>query len=113
MINIIWQAVLYVTGDPFFWASMGFTTMVGLFIGAVIYDGQIDQIRKLVFSLLCYVALLVVVNLTRALPDIQLVTEPHKPIASAVTSIIITLFYLFGMYLGVKLVSRAHKGRLE
>lgn len=113
MINIIWQSILYVTGDPFFWASMGFTTMVGIFVGAVIYDGQVDQIKKLIAALTSYVILLLVVNLTRVIPEMIMATNPFKPIASAVTTVIVTIFYLFGMWLGVKLVKRAHNGKSD
>lgn len=113
MINIIWQSLLYVTDDPFFFASMGFTTAVGIFIGAVIYDGDLKQIKKVIFSLSSYMVLLLITNLSRAIPEMSVVTSPFKPIASAVTMIIVTIFYLIGMYLGVKITKRAHKGRVD
>ena len=33
--NIIFNDLLYIVSDPFFYPSMAFTTMVGIFIGAV------------------------------------------------------------------------------
>jgi hypothetical protein len=109
--NLILQSIYYVAGDPFFWPSMAFTTMTGIFIGAVVYDGELEAVKKTIFSLLCFVALLVTVNLTRALPDVQTTVASFKPISSATTTVIVSLFYLGGMLLGVKLVKRAHKGR--
>ena len=113
MINIIWQSILYVVNDPFFLASMGFTTAVGIFIGAVIYDGDLKQIKKVIFSLSSYMMLLLVTNLSRTIPEITIATSAHKPIASAVTMIIVTVFYLLGMYMGVGITKRAHKGRVD
>ena|SRR3989304_4108505 len=113
MIDIIWQSIVYVTTDPWFLPSMGFTTMVGIFIGAVFYDGNLTEIRKFIGAMLSLVILIVMVNLTRAIPQIPLSSYPYKPIASATTTIIVSGFYLFGMGLGVKLVSKAHKGKVE
>ena len=113
MIDLIYQAILYVTGDLFFWPSMAFTTMVGIFIGAVVYDGDTKQIQKFLVSLFSYVVILLTVNLTRVIPEIQIASVPHKQIAAAVTTLVVTLFYLLGMTLGVKLVKHAHRGRVE
>jgi hypothetical protein len=111
MINIIWQSIIYVTSDPWFIPSMAFTVMVGLFIGAVFYDGNTTEIRKFIGAMASLVVLIIMVNLTRAIPQIPYSIFPYKPIASATTTIIVSGFYLFGMGLGVFLVRKAHKGK--
>jgi len=113
MIDIILQAFKYVTSDFYFWPSMTFTTMVGIFIGAVIYDGDVREVRKGLIALASYVLLLATVNLTRVIPEIGAASVPYKPIAGIVTMILVTVFYLFGMWLGVKITKRAHKGRTD
>ena len=69
--NFIIEAFKYVIGDPFFMPSMTFITMVGIFIGAVIYDGVLKDVMKMVVSLTCYAVLIATVNLTRILPVIS------------------------------------------
>jgi hypothetical protein len=99
----------YVTSDPFFWASMAFTTMVGAYVGAVIHDGDLKMVGKTVLSLFCYALLITAVNITRVVPTIADAIHIERPFAPTVTVFLVTLFYLFGMSLGVVLVKKAHK----
>ena len=50
MITLIYKAAIYVMSDPFFWPSMAFTTLVGIFVGAVIHNGDMHRSERL-FSL--------------------------------------------------------------
>lgn len=111
MIPIILQSLVYVISDPFFWPAMAFTTIVGIFMGAVIFDGDSQQARKTLFALIFYILLVASVNLSRTLPQISsgVAADPYKPIASVVATILVSIFYLSGVYLGVKIVKRAHK----
>lgn len=109
--NIILQSLYYVTSDFYFWPSMTFTTMVGIFIGAVIYDGDLKQIGKALVAISSYILLLTTANLTRVIPEINVVVNPYKPIAGIVTMVIVTIFYLLGMFLGVLITKHAHRGR--
>jgi drug/metabolite transporter (DMT)-like permease len=111
MIAFILTAFRYVTTDPFFWPSMAFTVMVGIFIGAVTFNGDLEQIKKVIFSLLCYTALITSVNLSRILPQIGPSTPPQHPFATTVVVILVTLFYLLGMFIGVALVKKARGKR--
>jgi hypothetical protein len=105
--NITLTLIKYVVSDSYFWPSMAFTTMVGLFIGAIIYNGDISQVKKMIASLLSYMVLIVTVNLTRVIP--QVTSDQIKPLASLVTIIFVTLFYLIGTYAGVLITKRANK----
>jgi len=109
MIDLIIATLVYVTNDPFFWPSMAFTTMMGIFIGAVIYNGDVTQVRKMILSLSSYAALIISVNLSRVIPDIAKVAQPFKPVAFLAATVMVTFFYLLGTGLGVHLVKRAHK----
>jgi hypothetical protein len=83
--------------------------MMGIFIGAVIYNGDVTQIKKAMAMLSSYVVLLLVVSLARVVPQINTTLVPYKPISSATTIFLVTIFYVLGMWLGVRLVNRAHK----
>jgi hypothetical protein len=107
--NLIISAILYVSSDPFFWPSMGITTMIGIFIGAVIYNGDVTEVKKMIASLICYAVLISTVNLTRVLPDLPIVAN-SKPLGSIITIFIVTIFYLLGTFIGVKITKKAHKG---
>jgi hypothetical protein len=90
---------------------MGFTTLIGIFIGSVIYDGDMDQIKKALIALSSYCLMLVVSTLTRVLPQIPIV-EPIKTyqlFAGVTTILIVTFFYLLGMFLGVIITKKAHE----
>jgi hypothetical protein len=57
-------------------------------------------------------ALIITVNLSRILPKLDINTASplmSQPFASTETLIFVTVFYLFGIWLGVRLVRRAHK----
>ena len=109
MINLIAQSFNYVVGDTYFWPSMTFTTLVGIFISAVIYDGNLEQVKKGLFAIFSYVMLLITVTATRVIDEIPIAPVPYKPIAGLVTTFIVTAFYLFGMWIGVRIVKHARQ----
>jgi len=111
--NVILSTILYVISQPYFWPSMAFTTLIGIFIGAVVYDGVLKEVKKLCLSLFVYMALLLTVNLTRVIPQTMGKDLPKlvSGYSQSVTIFIVTIFYLLGMWLGVLMVRKAHKGK--
>jgi hypothetical protein len=107
--NCIIASFFYIISDPFFWPSMAFTTMVGIFIGAVIYDGIVSEVKKMIASLACYAMLIITVNLTRVVPLIPQAIKgtEHQLFASVETMALVTAFYLLGTYLGVRITKKA------
>lgn len=110
--NYLLASLNYVTTDQFFWLAMGMTTVLGLFIGAVVYDGVIKDVKKVVIVLLSYVSILSFTNYARILPIIikDGIHEQNQPLAGIVTILLVTFFYLLGMILGVFITNKAHKG---
>ena len=106
---MIYACINYVISDPYFWPSMAFTTLVGIFIGAVVYDGLLHEVKKMLLSLTVYAFIILTVNLGRALPDVYAIEESFKPLAPSVTIVLVTVFYLLGMYLGVKIVNKVRQ----
>jgi hypothetical protein len=109
---MIIDELLYVTVDPFFLPSMAFTTMMGIFIGAVIYDGKYQELKKMVISLMCYMILIVTVTLTRVGPQIASGTHGVHPLASIITIFMVSIFYGFGTFLGVRITKHVHCKKL-
>jgi len=114
MIDLIMKATIFVMGDMYFWPAMTFTTLVGIFIGAVIHDGDMKQVTRTLISIVSYAILITTVNLTRIIPQLNLLNKQipiayNQAFASPVTIVVVTLFYLLGVFLGVCLVKRAHK----
>lgn len=108
--SIILATFSYVMSDPFFIPSMAFTVMVGIFIGAVIYNGDVKEIKKALVALSSYIILISAVNLSRTIPQILVVeaVNRQKPLASVVTTFLVSLFYLAGMAWGIRIVKKAH-----
>jgi hypothetical protein len=90
---------------------MGFTTLIGLFIGSVIYDGDMKEMKKALITLGSYCIMIMISNVTRVIPQIPVTTpnKLHQLFASVTTLAIVTVFYLFGMFLGVYITKKAHK----
>lgn len=109
MIASLALSFVYVTLDMFFWPSMAFTTIIGIYIGAVTHNGSLLEIKKTIVSLICYLALITTVNLSRIFPQLLMYAPSKYPLASTVAITLVTIFYLFGMFLGVALVKKAHK----
>ena len=110
--NLILQDVLYVISDPFFLPSMAFTTMLGIFIGAVIYDGNFKQVKRMLLSLFCYASLIVTVTLTRVIPRVSAGILTIHPYAQIITIIGVTIFYLLGVFIGVKIIIATHRRKV-
>lgn len=110
---MILSALFYIINDPFFWPSMSFTTIVGIFIGAVVHNGEVKQIKKTCLSILIYVMLVISVNFSRIFPHLDtasLTTQTSpQPLASTETILFVTIFYFFGMIVGVLMVKEAHR----
>lgn len=107
------EAIMYVVKDPYFGMAMSMTIASSLFIGAAIYDGLIDDVKKAIITIAYYAFLIAGTNLTRILPIIASgnVHDVRQPLAGVVTLGFITIAYLLGMYVGVKIVNRVHKGK--
>lgn len=107
----LWSSILYIIADEFFTIAMGLTTCIGLFIGATIFDGMLEQVKKAMIALGCYAVLIASTNASRIVP---LITDNHinndyQPLAGIATLLFVTIFYLLGMILGVFVTKMAHK----
>lgn len=108
--NYLMESLKYVAGDYYFIPSMAMIVICGLFVGSVIFNGDVQQIKKGIVVLLSYASLLVMVNYARIYPLFSTFSPEHsrQPLAGIVTILFVTIFYLLGMCWGVYVTKKAH-----
>lgn len=107
--NLIINSFIYVMSDGFFWPSMAITAMIGTFIGSTVYGGCVAEMKKMILSLFIYAGIIITVTSERIFPSLMDgVSRVHNPFAGISTILLVTLFYLLGMYLGVCITKHAH-----
>jgi len=109
------DSIEYAINAPYFWSSIGFTIATAMFVGAAIYDGHLDHVKKALVSVLSYALLVFWVTYSRvasiiSVPDYEL--HPERPIGSLVALIVVTSAWVIGVFLGV-LVFTYHRYKLR
>jgi len=109
--------VAYVTNAPFFWQLMAVTTIIAMFIGAMIHNGDFKGLRKHIISLGSYILMLLTTTGSRVLPIYLEKKHSATPEnlaqiwATPVTVLFLSAFWLFGLFWGVCLVNRSCRFR--
>lgn len=103
---MIWESfcesMLYVMSDPYFLISVTTTVMIGIFLGATLYDGLLDRFAKALVSISAYGFLIMATISTRVIPAIgEELFKVHHPFSGVATILLVTFFYFLGMTLGV------------
>ena len=109
MLNTFTTTIQYITADLYFWPSMAFTTVIGIFVGSVVYNGDMKELRKGLILLVSYCCMVLFVTTTRVMPQLKTTTHAYQLFSGIFTLAIVTLFYLVGMFLGVRITKFAHK----
>ena len=100
----------YVIHGNLFWQSMRMTAATAMFIGAIIFHQSTkNAFGKAITSLMTYAFFLIFTSLARVNPHITNDIISTKTYASAITTTLITLAYLFGLIIGFCLL----KGRTK
>jgi len=114
ILESLWESILYVMVDGYFWPSMAVIVMIGLFVGSTLYDGCIKEVKKMLLSLSIYGLMIIVVTSSRVVPDFYSgIFKAHHPFSGVATVLLVTLFYSLGLWFGVKITKHAHKGKEE
>lgn len=103
MENIVLDTISYVIQAPYFWLSMGFTTATAMFVGVLLYDGNMKQVGKGAFGIGSYAFFLMFTTIPRVYSRFPNIAPGNFPMAFAGTATIlfVTLFYMLGLLLGV------------
>ena len=106
------EVIQYVTSAPYFWHTMGATTASAVFLGAMLYNGDLRKLTKGLIAILPYTALLTATNLIRITDYLATDPGPHNLTAAwagTMTIIYLTFFYILGLLFGVITTGLAHK----
>ena len=102
--EIIFDTLFYISHAPYFWLTMGMVTAVSMFVGAIVFDGDLPTATKGIIGVLSYVFFLIQAQFTRvtdAIPRIKPSSPSYTWHAATMTIVVITLFWILGVLLGV------------
>lgn len=101
--EIIGKMIMYVVNSPGFWGSMGFTTATSMLVGALLYDGRLEDFKKGVVTIGTYAFFILLTMTSRIAPQLQQLQPDkiHIAFGGTVTVLIVTVFYILGLGLGV------------
>lgn len=106
----MYEALQYVTSAPAFWHTMGVITATAIVVGAIIHNGDLKSLGKIILTLLTYGAFIFSVDAVRiykVLTDSG-ITNHAQAYAGLITILFVTFFYLLGIAIGVITVKKAH-----
>lgn len=101
VVDLFRQSLIFVASDQYFWFGMGLTFAISMFVGAIIYNGDMAQAKKGLVTISSYAMLLIYVNVARIGPQLTHVVNPSQPFAGIATILYLTVFYVAGMVWGV------------
>lgn len=104
---LIHSCIEYVCNAPYFWGSMGFTTALGMFIGAVLYDGNLNHASKGAFSVLTYAGMVFWITSMRLFNST--IQNPVNAYAGLTTMILTTLAWICGLLMGVAILNLKYR----
>lgn len=96
------ETIEYISLAPYFWASMGSTFSTGMVIGALLYNGDLKRVQKAILSISCYIGFVLFTTLAR-LSSLS-INSAVMANAQIVTILVVSFFYVIGMYFGVSLL---------
>lgn len=86
-----------------FWLGMGLTVSVGMLIGGTFYNGDLTKAGKGIAMLFSYILLLTFFTYSRVAEVGRTIgfSRPEQAYAGMVTTLVVSFFYLLGIYIGV------------
>lgn len=111
--ELLFQTMQYVANAPYFWVTMGMITAIAMFVGAILFDGDLHLATKGVIGLLSYLLFLLQAQITRVIDATQRNishSPPYMYHAASVTIVILSIFWILGVGFGVYIsyMSRKH-----
>lgn len=97
----------YTTNVPYFWASMGMVVAIGMFVGALLYKGNSNELAKVLFTVGSYATMILWFNASRIyfLYGINNdLTVRIQAFAGSFTVLFLSLFWLVGIISGAVII---------
>lgn len=105
-------SLVYISAAPYFWLSMGMSAAIAMFIGAIIYDGELEYAWKGLLSVGMYGFFLAQIIFTRVNYNYTTILHgltPGQAWANITTILVLSTFWIIGVMLGVFVSSFFHK----
>ena len=102
--SLVLDSLKYVAGQNAFWESMGFTSAMATFVGVLLFNGNVDHAKRGTIAVFAYAIMLLWTTFARILPNAierNFIYQDGRAFASIVTIFYITVFWLFGILIGV------------
>lgn len=106
------DVINYIAHAPYFWSLMGWTTATAVFIGAMLYNGDFERLKRGVITIVSYVTLLYLVTWARVTDSITtygILSTRAMAYAGLYTIGFVTAAYLLGLVLGYITVKHNRK----
>lgn len=109
-------SLTYVTAAPYFWQTMAVAVICAMLIGSVVHNGDLSSVNKAVVTLGTYATLLFIINFSRILDALSVhtldVMNTGMAYASNVSLIMLTVFWVLGLWWGVFITKRARRRKV-
>ena len=114
MIEDVIKAFCYVHSLPYFWTAMMYSTLMAMFFGATIYDGQVPHAKRGISSVMAYAFMTMLVTLNYALnrypnikPDVA-----YQVFIYPVQLFYLSFFWTFGFVFPILMYRRINHKKL-
>lgn len=114
MITELYKSMLYVAQSDYFYQAMAAVTILAMFIGLIIYNGDLNQLKKAVLTIFTYGGMISLTNVSRIMSSplgLSRTLMTHGQALNGTSTVIyVTFFYLLGLALGALVHKQARKG---
>jgi hypothetical protein len=107
------KSLIFVAQADSFYQAMAAVTIVSMLIGSLIYNGDLNQLKKAALTISSYGGMIILTNISRILSSdtgIKRAMMLNGQAFNGTTTVIyVTLFYIIGIALGVWVHKHARK----
>lgn len=107
----LYKSMIYVAQADYFYQAMASVTIIAMFIGSLLYNGDLNQLKKAMLTIFSYGGMISLTNVARIITSTAGVRRhlmaDGQAFNGTTTVIYVTLFYMLGVGLGVLVHKRA------
>lgn len=113
MPNVIADSFIHTMQATGFWQAMAMVTIISTMIGSIIYNGDVNALRKAIIAIFTYGGLIMLTNIARVwgigLENLYYPSGEIRALYPIATIVYVTFFYIAGIYCGVCIHKRVRK----
>lgn len=101
----ICKSLIFVAQSDYFYQAMAAVTIIAMMIGSLLYNGDLNQLKKAALTIFTYGGMIVLTNMARIISSdtgvIRIMMVNGQAFNGTTTVIYVTLFYMIGVAIGV------------